>query len=167
MASAYFRRTIEDLSKNFIIYICVRTPPQRRIIKLAYEGQVRFRRPRGRFQRIWQSLGWRPWQVDLRIGAKGGSHHLEVTAPPGVDIGGITADPSWTEGRDEIGRSHRWRSLWAWLRGIVVWSPDAAVAVTVLAVLSAVVMGLMTISRVFPIARPPHRESGTRPSSKV
>jgi hypothetical protein len=29
---------------------------------------------------------------------------------------------------------------------------------TVLAVASAVVMGLMTISRVFPIARPPHRE---------
>ncbi|HET7014963.1 MAG TPA: hypothetical protein VFI65_13695 [Streptosporangiaceae bacterium] len=129
MASAYFRRMIEDLSKNFIIYICVRTPPQRRIIKLAYEGQVRFRRPRGRFQRIWQSLGWRPWQVDLRIGAKGGSHHLEVTAPPGVDIVGITADPAWTEGQDEIGRSHRWRSLWARLRGIVVWSPDAAVAI--------------------------------------
>ena len=129
MASAYFRRMIEDLSRNFIIYICVRTPPQRRIIKLAYEGQVRFTRPAGRFQRIWQSLGWRPWQVDLRIGAKGGSHHLEVTAPPGVDIVGITADPAWTEGQAEPNPSRRRRSLWTRLRGIVVWSPDAAIAV--------------------------------------
>jgi hypothetical protein len=127
MASAYFRRMIEDLSRNFIVYICVRTPPQRRIIKLAYEGQVRFTRPAGRFQRIWQSLGWRAWQVDLRIGAKGGSHHLEVTAPDGVDIVGITADPAWTEGQHEPVR--RRRSLWARLRGIVVWAPDAAIAV--------------------------------------
>jgi hypothetical protein len=129
MASAYFRRTIEDLSRNFIIYVCVRNPPQRRIIKLAYEGQVRFTRPAGWFQRIWQSLGWRPWQVDLRIGAKGGSHHLEVTAPPGVDVIGITADPAWTEGQAGPEAAHRRRSLWTRLRGIVVWSPDAAIAV--------------------------------------
>jgi hypothetical protein len=118
---------VEDLSRNFLVHICVRTPPQRRIIKLAYEGQVRFTRPAGRFQRIWQSLGWRAWQVDLRIGAKGGSHHLEVTAPDGVDIVGITADPSWTEGQAEP--VHRRRSLWDRLRGIVVWAPDAAIAV--------------------------------------
>lgn len=127
MADAYFRRMIEDLSKNFIVHICVRTPPQRRIIKLGYEGQVRFTRPAGRLQRIWQSLGWRAWQVDLRIGAKGGSHHLEVTAPDGVDIVGITADPSWTEGRAEP--VHRRRPFWEWLRGVVVWTPDAAIAV--------------------------------------
>jgi hypothetical protein len=127
MASAYFRRMIEDLSRNFIVHVCVRTPPQRRIIKLAYEGQVRFTRPAGRFQRIWQSLGWRAWQVDLRIGAKGGSHHLEVTAPDGVDIVGITADPAWTEGQHEP--VHRRRSAWSRLRGIVQWEPDAAIAV--------------------------------------
>ena len=126
MASAYFRRMVEDLSRNFLVHICVRTPPQRRIIKLAYEGQVRFTRPAGRFQRIWQSLGWRAWQVDVRIGAKGGSHHLEVTAPDGVDIVGITADPAWTEGQVEP--AHRRRSLRARLRGIVIWAPDAAIA---------------------------------------
>ncbi len=129
MASAYFRRMIEDLSRNFLVHIWVRTPPQRRIIKLAYEGQVHFTRAAGRLQRIVQSLGWRPWQVDLRIGAKGGSHHLEVTAPPGVDIVGITADPAWTEGQDAPDPVHRRRSLRARLRGLVVWSPDAAYAV--------------------------------------
>lgn len=93
MASANFRSQIEELAQNFIVHIGVSSPPgSRRIIKLSYESEIRFARPRGRFHRLWQSLGWRCWQVDVRIGGRGGSPHLEVIAPSGIDIVGITAD---------------------------------------------------------------------------
>ncbi len=94
MASANFRSQIEELAQNFIVHVGTNSPPgSRRIIKLAYESEIRFARPRGRFHRLWQSLGWRCWQVDVRIGGRGGSPHLEVAAPPGIDVVGITADP--------------------------------------------------------------------------
>lgn len=93
MASANFRSQAEELAQNFIVHVGASSPPgSRRIIKLAYESEIRFARPRGRFHRLWQSLGWRCWQMDVRIGGRGGSHHLEVAAPAGIDVVGITAD---------------------------------------------------------------------------
>lgn len=93
MASANFRSQVEELAQNFIVHVGANSPPgSRRIIKLAYESEIRFARPGGRSHRLWQSLGWRCWQMDVRIGGRGGSHHLEVAAPPGIDVVGITAD---------------------------------------------------------------------------
>jgi len=94
MASAIFRSRVEELAQNYVVHVGADTPPgSRRIIKLRYESEIRFTRPQGRFHRLWQSLGWRAWQVDVLIGGRGGSHHLEVAAPPGVDVMGIAADP--------------------------------------------------------------------------
>jgi hypothetical protein len=108
---------------------------------VAYESQVTFTRPQGRVQRLLQSLGWRAWQVDFRVGARGGSYHLEVASPPGVDIIGISADPSWTDPESEIDQSSTrtratleeptpsHRTLKERLRSFVCWTPDAAISV--------------------------------------
>jgi hypothetical protein len=64
MASANFRSRIEELAKNFVVHVGMKTPSgTRRIIKLGYESQVTFARPKGRFRRLWQSLGWRCWRI--------------------------------------------------------------------------------------------------------
>ena len=137
MASANFRSRIEELGQNFVVHVGAKTPPgTRRIVKLAYESEVRFARPRGRFRRLWQSLGWRCWQVDVLIGGRGGSHHLEVTAPPGVDVVGITADP--LEAEKAAGEIRWWRRLVArvrpfatrtWWHRLIFWDPIAAISV--------------------------------------
>ena len=139
MASAIFRSRVEELAQNYIVHVGANTPPgSRRIIKLCYESEVRFARPRGRFLRLWQSLGWRAWQVDVLIGGRGGSHHLEVAAPPGVDVVGIAADPVIIPAgiADPPRRSRRIPARviplisMAWWRGIVFWLPTAAYSVS-------------------------------------
>jgi hypothetical protein len=91
-----FRSQLEELARNFVVLAAVTNPPNtRRIIKLAFESSsVTFRRPRSRLARLQQSAGWRCWPVEVLIGARGGSHHLEATAPPGIDIVRITARPA-------------------------------------------------------------------------
>jgi hypothetical protein len=137
MSSANFHSLIEELAQNFIVHIGVKNPAgARRVIKLGYESEVTFARPKGRIRRLWQSLGWRCWQVDVLVGGRGGSYHLEVAAPSGVDVVGITADPLQADqALPEIGP---WRRLvaWArplattaWWRRLVFWDPVAAVAV--------------------------------------
>jgi hypothetical protein len=137
MSSANFRNRIEELAQNFIVHVGVRDAVgARRVIKLGYESQVTFARPRGRLRRLRQSLGWRCWQVAVLVGGRGGSYHLEVAAPPGVDVVGITADPLQAD--DTVREIRWWRRLAAsgrplftraWWRSLIFWEPVAAVAV--------------------------------------
>lgn len=135
MASQIFRSRVEELAQNYVVHVGAGTPPgSRRIIKLCYESEIGFARPKGRFHRLWQSLGWRAWQVDMLIGGRGGSHHLEVAAPPGIDVVGIAADPVVLPDDMPPRRPGSWRrpvSAWplvtaAWWRALVRWQPMAA-----------------------------------------
>jgi hypothetical protein len=129
-----FRSRIEELAQNFIVHVALSDPPEtRRIIKLAYESEVTFASPEGRSRRLWQSLGWRCWQVALLIGGRGGSHHLEVAAPPGVDLVGITADELRAAKPTEP-EIWWWRRLYnrmrpvttkAWWRRLIFWEPNS------------------------------------------
>jgi hypothetical protein len=138
IARELFRSRIRELAQNYVVHVGASTPiGSRRIIKLSYESEIRFARPKSRLRRFWQSLGWRAWQVDVLIGGSGGSHHLEVTAPPGVDIVGITADPvlqppgpdrpPWhrrlASGARRLATARGWAEL-------LVWHPAATYAVS-------------------------------------
>jgi hypothetical protein len=138
MASTIFRSRIEVLAQNYVVHVGANTPiGSRRIIKLSYESEIRFARPKSRSHRLWQSLGWRSWQVDVLIGGSGGSHHLEVAAPPGVDIVGITADLIPRDTLVQV-RQPWWRRLGAMVRRLTtiagwgeffVWQPTTAFSV--------------------------------------
>ena len=139
MAGEIFRSRIKELAQNYVVHVGANTPVgSRRIIKLSYESEVRFARPKSRIRRLWQSLGWRAWQVDVLIGGSGGSHHLEVAAPPGVDIVGITADPVVQETQAAARRPRRRRlgaralrlaTIAGWGE-LLVWRPAAAFSVS-------------------------------------
>jgi hypothetical protein len=93
-----FMGQLQELWQNFLIVAAVADPPgTRRVIKLAFESEVTFRSPRGWGHKLLQSLGLRTWRLDLLIGGRGGSHHLEVAAPAGVDIVRISAKPVRSE----------------------------------------------------------------------
>jgi hypothetical protein len=124
MARTGFRKQVIELSQNFVVNVGVTNPPKaRRILKLTFESAFTFRRPSGRLRRFWQSLGWRCWTVDVLIGGRGGSHHLEVAAPAGVDIVGITANPVT---RVEVARWRRYliaKELWHLAFSMQFWYP--------------------------------------------
>jgi hypothetical protein len=124
---ANFRYQVGELANNFLVHIGTTSAPgTRRVVKLTYESEIRFSRPPRMWARIRQLLGWRCWQVDLLVGGSGGSHHLQVSAPPGVDIVGITAVPV----DEPAGGSHDQtarKSLW---RRISSWDPAADIKVT-------------------------------------
>ena len=131
MASRDFRSQVEELAQNFVVHVPMKTAPgTRRIIKLAYESYAPRRKgPGGGLRKFWQSLGWRLWQFDVLIGGRGGSYHLEVAAPPGVDVVGITADR--LEAR-QPGPKVSWRRRFTtkvWWRRIVLWEPVADASV--------------------------------------
>lgn len=136
MASPSFRKTIDELAQNFVVSVGTKNlPGTRRIIKLAYDSHALFAKPKGRLRKLMQSLGWRSWQFDVLIGGRGGSYHLEVAAPPGVDVIGITADPLPAR---QAATETRWRRLSAavrpfttkaWWRRLIFWEPDAAISV--------------------------------------
>jgi hypothetical protein len=92
--SPQFVSQLTELWRNFLIVVAVPDEPgTRRVLKMSFESQITFRRPRDPFRRLLQSLGWRSWRLDVFIGGRGGSHHLEVAAPAGVDIVQISARP--------------------------------------------------------------------------
>jgi hypothetical protein len=98
-----FRGQLTELWRNYIIVVAVSDPPgKRRIIKLAFESEVTFRKPKSIGLRLLQHLGWRSWRLDVYLGGRGGSHHLEVAAPPGVDIVQIRMRPAVPGQADEI-----------------------------------------------------------------
>lgn len=89
-----FWSQVNELWRNFLIIVAVQDKPgTRRVFKMAFESKVDFRWSDSRRKRIIQSMGWRQWQLELFIGGRGGSYHLEVAAPPGVDIIRIRARP--------------------------------------------------------------------------
>jgi hypothetical protein len=94
-ANVPFMSRLQELWQNNLIVAAVAdSPGARRVIKLSFESEVTFRRPTARSLRLLQSLGWRAWRLDVFIGGRGGSHHLEVTAPTGIDIVRISAQPA-------------------------------------------------------------------------
>lgn len=71
MADELFRAVLTELALNFVVLAPTTSPPgTHRIIKLRWESAISFQRPEGRFQRIWQSLGWRCWPVEVLIGGR-------------------------------------------------------------------------------------------------
>ena len=99
MTDLSFRNLLEELAHNYIVHVAILAEPMdRRIIKMKSERRVTFWPPRkSRLRRLLQSLGWRCWPLDVLIGGGGGSHHLEVAAPTGVDIVRIVARPTYTD----------------------------------------------------------------------
>jgi hypothetical protein len=94
-ADNVFARQIKELWRNFLIVIAVPDlPGTRRVVKLTFESEVTFRKPKARSRRLLESLGWRAWRLDVFVGGRGGSYHLEVAAPTGVDIVQISARPA-------------------------------------------------------------------------
>jgi hypothetical protein len=89
-----FWSQVNELWRNFLIIVAVPDEPgTRRVFKMTFESKIDFRRPGNLLKRISQSMGWDAWQLEMYIGGRGGSHHLEVAAPPGVDIIRIRARP--------------------------------------------------------------------------
>jgi hypothetical protein len=94
MVDPGFRSQVEELSKNFVVHVAIASKPGvRRIVNLISERSVTWSRD-SMWHRLGQSLGWRCWPVDVLIGGRGGSHHLEVAAPAGVDVVRMTAVPT-------------------------------------------------------------------------
>ncbi len=120
-----FRSQVGELSENFVVHVGLTSPPgTRRIVKLTYESDIRFSPPEKMNARLRQLLGWRCWQVAVKIGGRGGSHHLQVAAPPGVDIVGIAANPVDPPAKPASERLPR--SLW---QRVSTWDPPAAAKV--------------------------------------
>jgi hypothetical protein len=95
MSNRRFRSLLEELAQNYIVHIAVPAETMtRRIIKLTSERTVTFWSRKSKRRRLLQSLGWRCWPLDVPIGGRGGSHHLEVAAPTGVDIVRIVTRPA-------------------------------------------------------------------------
>jgi hypothetical protein len=97
-----FKSQVHELWRNFLIVVAVTDlPGTRRVFKMTFESKIEFRRPNESRNRIMENMGWRPWHLELFIGGRGGSHHLEVAAPPGVDIVRIRARPRTEEPKPE------------------------------------------------------------------
>jgi hypothetical protein len=147
MARRDFRNRVEELAQNFVVYVGIKSSVgTRRIIKLTYESHApRHEVSGGLLRQFRQSLGWRLWQFDVLSGGRGGSYHLEVAAPPGVDLVGISAvryvapEPK-PDTESDPGKEHRpdkkpaprkgwWRRFKAWWHGLVFWEPAADVSV--------------------------------------
>jgi hypothetical protein len=90
-----FMSRLQELWQNYLFVAALIDPAgTRRIIKLTFESQVSFRQPKSLHGLFFQSLGWRSWRLYVLIGGRGGSHHLEVAAPTGVDVVRISAQPA-------------------------------------------------------------------------
>jgi hypothetical protein len=90
------RNQVEVLAQDFVVCVAVTSPPKtRRIIKLSSEQRISFWTHNGLWRRLGQLLGLVCWPFDILIGGSGGSHHLEVATPPGVDVVRITTKPAF------------------------------------------------------------------------
>jgi hypothetical protein len=90
-----FRSQLVEMADSFVMHVAIPSPPgTRRIIKWSSERQISFWSGRDAWRRLGQSLGLQCWLLDVNIGGRGGSHHLEVATPPGADIVQIVAKPA-------------------------------------------------------------------------
>jgi hypothetical protein len=95
LADKGFRSKLYELSENFVVLVSVADKPgTRRILKLAFESAVTFQHPHGWWRKVRQLFGWRDWRLEVMLGGRGGSGHLEVAAPTGVDISKMVARPA-------------------------------------------------------------------------
>jgi hypothetical protein len=93
-ANPSFWSQVNELWRNFLIIVAVPDKPRtRHVFKMTFESKIAFRQPKSMRLRIAQSMGWREWRLELFIGGRGGSQHLEIAAPPGVEIIRIRARP--------------------------------------------------------------------------
>ena len=105
MGKEDFRSQLEELARNLVVLAAVTSPPKtRRVVKLTFESRITYRTPRGLLLRLVQSAGWRCWRVEVPIGGRGGIHHLEAAAPPGVEHSPDQAD---AVGGRQAGRAHQ------------------------------------------------------------
>jgi hypothetical protein len=90
-----FGGQLSDLAENYLLCVGVSDPAgQRRVIKISWERPIIFGAARKFREWAAKSIGWRHWEARTYIGASGGSHHLEVVSPPGVDIVRMKARPT-------------------------------------------------------------------------
>jgi len=103
MSNRAFRSQLEELAQNFVVHVAVSSKPGvRRIVKLTSERSVSFWSRRGLWHRLWQTLGWRCWPLEVEMGGRGGSHHLEVATPAGVDVVRVRAVRTGQRTRAEV-----------------------------------------------------------------
>jgi hypothetical protein len=127
MEDDFLRSQVVELAESFVVHVGIESPPgTRRIVKLEFESQFRFTSAKGFVRRSLQSLGWRCWQVDLLIGGRGGSHHLEVAAPAGVDIVGISAEPHDQQVDQPAGLAIFSATWW---RRLIYWAPGTSFSI--------------------------------------
>jgi hypothetical protein len=89
-----FWSQLNELWRNFLIIVAVPDKPRtRHVFKMTFESKIEFHQGGSMRQRIAQNMGWRAWRLELFIGGRGGSQHLEITAPPGVEIVRVRARP--------------------------------------------------------------------------
>jgi hypothetical protein len=104
MADRRFRSLLEELAQNYIVNVAIPMAPlARRVVKLTSERTVTFWSRKKKWRKLLQLLGWQCWPLRVLIGGSGGSHHLEVAAPPGVDVVRIVARPAQPPHPDEPG----------------------------------------------------------------
>jgi hypothetical protein len=95
-ANTAFCSMLYELSENSVVLALVENRPgTRRILKLAFESAVIFQSPRGWRRNFGQTFGLRDWRLEVMLGGRGGSGHMEVAAPAGVDISKIIAKPTF------------------------------------------------------------------------
>lgn len=102
MGDVFFRSQLQELARNFVVYVGVTAMPgARRIVKLARDRPTAYVRAATfwdrlaiRLRQLVQQFGLAQSAFDhYPVGGRGGSHHLEVIAPAGVDVVSITASP--------------------------------------------------------------------------
>ena len=94
MKNTSFRSQLVELEQNFVMHAAVPCKPGTRlIVKWSSEVPISFGTDRPVWRRLGESLGLLCWTFKVQIGATGGSHHLEVAAPPDVNIVQIIAKP--------------------------------------------------------------------------
>jgi hypothetical protein len=94
MKDQRFRSLLEELAVNYLVLVAIPTASMtRRIIKLRSERRVTYWSGKSKWWKLLQGLGLRFWPLVVMIGGRGGSHHLEVAAPRGVDVVRIVARP--------------------------------------------------------------------------
>jgi hypothetical protein len=173
MSDRDFRREMEELAANFMVHVAVPSPPgSRLIVKWSSEQPISFWTRKSLWRRLGQSLGLRCWPVDVFIGGRGGAHHLEVAAPPGVDIVQIIAEPAVAAERGPV-VANRARGLSPHVHIRVPATPPARYRATILvrtarqgwltaswlvAVLIAVIIGLGKAN--LPVLFPPNAAAG-------
>jgi hypothetical protein len=98
MEDKLFRSQVEELARNIVLVAGVAGEAgKRQILEFNYEASFTFSHSGSWSARLLQYFGWKPWQLNVLIGGRGGSQHLEVVTPEGAEIVRIDAEPIFTD----------------------------------------------------------------------